>query len=256
MRPRSILATCVSLATVFTLSCGQADEIKVLTAGAMKQVVLAAAPDFQKSSGHTLMVENDTAGALTKRIEGGADFDVAIISPGAIDGLIAKEKISNGTRTNIARVGIGVMVKSGAPKPDIDTLDAFKRALLATKSVGIIDPASGGSSGIYLVQLFERLGIADAMKSKLKLKQGGYVADLVSSGEAEIGIHQISEILPAAGVTFVGPLPAEVQNYTVYAGGLGAGAKNTAGGTLLIKWLAGPSTEPILKTKGMERPAS
>ncbi len=256
MQSRSIFAACVSLATMFTLSSIRADEIKVLTAGAMKQVVLAAASDFQRSSGHTLTVENDTAGALTKRVESGADFDVAIISPNAIEGLIARGKITTGTRVDIARVGIGVMVKAGAAKPDIGTLEAFKRTLLAAKSVGIIDPASGGSSGIYLVQLFERLGIADAMKPKLKFKQGGYVADLVSSGETEIGIHQISEILPAPGVTLVGPLPAEVQNYTVYAGGLGSGAKNAAGAASLIKWLAGPPTEPILKNKGMERPAT
>ena len=148
------------------------------------------------------------------------------------------------------------MVKAGAPKPDVSSVEAFKQALLAAKSVAYIDPASGGSSGIYVARLLERLGIADAIKPKAKLKQGGYVADLVVSGEAEIGIHQISEILPVSGVTLVGPLPSDIQNYTVYAAGLGARAAQPDAGAALIKFLAGPSLAPALKAKGMDSPGS
>ncbi len=256
MHAKTMKNTALAAGLLIAIGAGSATaaEIKVLTAGAMKSVVLAVAEDFRKSTGHMLVVENETVGALVKLIEGGAAFDVAIVSPGAIDGLIAKGKIAAGSRTAVSRVGIGVMVKAGAARPDISNLDAFKRTLLAAKTVGYIDPASGGSSGIYLAQLFEKLGIADAIKPKAKLKQGGYVADLVSSGEAEIGIHQISEILPAPGVTLIGPLPAEIQNYTVYATGIGAGSKETAAASALVKWLAGPETAPVLGTKGMERP--
>ena len=156
----------------------------------------------------------------------------------------------------MARVGVGVMVKAGAPAPDISSVEAFKRALLAAKSVAYIDPASGGSSGIYVAGLLDKLGIADQVKPKAKLKKGGYVADLIASGEAELGIHQISEIVPVKEVTLIGPLPAEIQNYTVYAAGIGAGAKDAEAAKALIKALTGPAAAAVLKSKGMEAAGS
>src|SRR6476620_9362011 len=183
-----------------------AAEVKVLTAGAFKQVVLALVPDFEKQTGNKVVVDNDTAGGLQKRIESGEAFDVAIITPAIVDGLAASGKIVPNSRVNLATVSIGVVVKEGAPKPDIGTVEAFKNALLAAKSVAYIDPASGGSSGIYVDKLLERLGIADQVRPKAKLKKGGYVADLIVSGEAELGLHQISEIVPVKGAVLVGPL--------------------------------------------------
>src|SRR5450830_205912 len=229
-----------------------AAEIKVLTAGAFKQVVLALVPDFEKQSGHRVTVDNDTAGGLKKRIEGGEAFDVAVITPGVVDDLIAKGKIAAGSRINLAGVGVGVVVKEGAPKPDVSTVEAFKRALLAAKSVAYIDPASGGSSGIYIDKLLERLGIADQIRPKAKLKKGGHVADLIVSGEAELGLHQISEIVPVKGAELVGPLPKEIQNTTTYAAGLGASAKNKDAAEALIKAFAGPAAAAVLKSKGMD----
>ena len=144
------------------------------------------------------------------------------------------------------------MVRAGAPQPDVSSVDAFKQALLAAKSVAYIDPASGGSSGIYVAGLLDKLGIADQVKPKTKLKHGGYVADLIVAGEAELGIHQISEIVPVKEVTLVGPLPAEIQNYTVYAAGLGANAKDADAAKALIKALTGPAAADVLKSRGME----
>jgi molybdate transport system substrate-binding protein len=229
-----------------------AAEIKVLTAGAFKQVLLAVLPDFEKQTGHEVIVENDTVGALSKRIEGGEAFELAVLTPRAVDELTGKGKFAQGSRTNLARVGIGVMVRSGAPKPDIGSVEAFKKALLEAKSVAYIDPASGGSSGIYVAGLLDKLGIADQIKPKAKLKKGGYVADLIVSGEAELGIHQISEIVPVKEVTLVGPLPADVQNYTVYAAGLGASARDRDAANALIKALTGAGVADVLKSKGME----
>ncbi len=160
------------------LAPSSAAEVKVLTAGAFKQVVLALVPDFEKQTGHKVIVDNDTAGELKKRIEVGEAFDVAIITPAVVDGLAGSGKIAAGSRVNLASVGVGVVVKEGAPKPDISTVEAFKAALLAAKSVAYIDPASGGSSGIYIDKLLERLGIADQVRPKAKLKKGGYVAEL------------------------------------------------------------------------------
>ena len=229
-----------------------AAEIKVLTAGAFKQVVLALVPDFEKQTGHKVTVENETVGALTKRIEGGEGFDLAVLTPGAVDNRTGKGKFAAGSRTNLARVGVGVVVKDGTPKPDISSVDAFKKSLLAAKSVAYIDPAAGGSSGIYVSGLLDKLGIGAEVKAKAKLIHGGAVAEHIAKGEAELGIHQISEILPVKGIVLVGPLPAEIQNYTVYAAGLGANAKEADAAKALLKALSGPAAAEVLKAKGME----
>jgi len=253
---RTLLAVAFAIMAAGAAGSATAAEIKVLTAGAFKQVLVALVPDFEKQTGHKVTVDNDTVGALTKRIEGGEAFDIAVLTPGAINDLTAKGKFVAGSRSTLARVGVGVMVKAGAPAPDISSVEAFKRALLAAKSVAYIDPASGGSSGIYVAGLLDKLGIADQVKPKAKLKKGGYVADLIASGEAELGIHQISEIVPVKEVTLIGPLPAEIQNYTVYAAGIGTGAKDGEAAKALIKALTGPAAAAVLKSKGMEAAGS
>src|SRR5688572_23190197 len=229
-----------------------AAEIKVLTTGAFRSVVVALVPEFEKATGHKVVVDNGTVGQLQKRVDGGETFDVLVLSPKGIEDYIKGGKIAAGSNARLAKVGVGVMVKDGAPKPDVSSVDAFKKALLAAKTVGYIDPASGGSSGIYVSGLLDKLGIADQVKPKAKLKQGGHVSDLVKSGEAEIGIHQISEIVSEKGVTLVGPLPAEIQNYTTYAVGLSAAAKDAEAAKAFIKVLTGPSLPTVLKSKGME----
>jgi molybdate transport system substrate-binding protein len=246
----------IILGVVMASEGSSAAEVKVLTAGAFKQVVLAVVPEFEKQTGYKVTVDNDTVGGLTKKIEGGETFDVVVLTPAAVDELTKKGKIAEGTKSVLARVGVGVMVKAGAPVPDVSTVEAFKRALLAAKSVSYIDPASGGSSGIYVANLLQKLGIADQIKPKEKLKKGGYVADLIKSGEAELGIHQISEIVPVKEVTLVGPLPADIQNYTTYAAGVSTGAKDSEAAKALIKALGGPVAAAVLKEKGMDRPSS
>jgi molybdate transport system substrate-binding protein len=245
------LATAVATSIAGT-AMATAAEIKLMHAGAFTQVLLAIVPEFQKQTGHHVVFHRDTVGAMTKRIEGGERFDVTVLTPAAIDSLSAKGKVAPESRTNLARVGIGVVVKDGAPRRDIATVDAFKNALLTAKSVAYIDPAAGGSSGIYLAGLFEKLGIAEAIKPKAVLIHGGAVAEHVAKGDAEIGIHQISEILPVQGVILVGPLPKEIQNYTTYAAGLGANTKESEAGRALIKALSGPAAAEVLKSKGLE----
>lgn len=251
MRYKALLLACVTSAALWAGACPAA-ELKLLTAGAFKSTVLALLPEYERTSGNKVSVENDTVGALMKRIEAGESFDVVVMTPAAVDKLASEGKVISGSRTNLARVGVGVMVKAGASKPDISTVEAFKKALLEAKSISFIDPASGGSSGIYVEKLLERLGIADQVKPKEKLKQGGYVADYVESGQAELGIHQISEIVPHAGVTLVGPLPKEIQNYTVYAAGIGTATRDAAAAKELIASLSGPSAQALFKSKGME----
>ncbi len=229
-----------------------AAEIKVLTTGAFKSVVMALVPEYEKATGNKVVVDNGTVGQLQKRVDDGEAFDVLVLSPKGIEDYIKSGKIVAGTNARVGKVGVGVMVKEGAPKPDVSTVEAFKQALLKAKTVGYIDPASGGSSGIYVADLLVKLGIADQIKPKAKLQKGGHVSDLVSAGEAEIGIHQIGEIIGQPGVTLVGPLPAEIQNYTVYAVGVGAHAKDAEAAKAFIKVLTGPSAAGVLKSKGLE----
>jgi len=252
-----LITTIIAAALTLVMSqLADAAEIKVVSGGAFKQVLTALAAQYQNESGNTLDISYQTVGQHLALIRDGKQpFDVAVLTPDAIDGLVKEGKIVPGTRADLAKVGVGVVVKAGASLPDISTVEAFKKTLLAAKSVAYIDPKAGGSSGIYVAKLLERLGIADQVNAKAVLVQGGAVADHIADGEAEIGVHQISEILPVAGVTLVGPLPAEIQNYTVYAAGVGTAAKDAATARALVKFLAGPHALSIIKAKGME-PAS
>ena len=152
----------------------------------------------------------------------------------------------------VARVGIGVVVRQGTPIPDVSTEDALRRALLAAPSIAMIDPASGGSSGPAVLALFARLGIADAVRGRLVLKQGGAVADLVAGGHAALGLHQISEILPVPGVVLAGPLPASLQSYTAYAAAVGSHAGDPAAARRLLDTLHSPDAAAALRARGME----
>jgi len=248
-----VAALSLALSQLANSPMAHAAEIKVISGGAFKQVLNALAAQYRKETGNRLDITYRTVGQHLDRIRDGEEsFDVAVLTPAAIDGLIKDGKAAPGTQIGLARTGIGVVVKAGTPLPDISTVDAFKRTLLAAKSVAYIDPKAGGSSGIYIGGLLQRLGIASEINAKAVLVHGGAVADRVADGKAALGIHQISEILPVAGVTLVGPLPAEIQNFTVYAAGVGTAAKDGAAARALVKFLAGPHALPIIKAKGME----
>jgi molybdate transport system substrate-binding protein len=186
------------------------------------------------------------------RIEGGEAFDVAILTSDVIGDLAKAGKIAAGTRTEIARCGIGIGVRAGAAKPDIKTTDALKKTLLASKSITY---AQDGASRTYILQMEDKLGIADAMKAKTVLEKGSVGSNArVADGSAEMILTLVSEILPAPGVQLVGPLPADVQHYVDFAAGIGPNSKNTDAGKALMKFFASPAVAPTLKAKGMERP--
>ena len=244
---------------VVAAACAGADaagaaELKVLTAGAFKPVVAALAPVFDGQTGHTVRIENDTAGALARRIGNGEAFDVVVLTPAAMELLEQAGRVARGSSVRLARVAIGVAVKQGAPLPAIGSESDFRQALLAARAVAYIDPAAGGSSGIYLTQLFQRMGIAAQIAPKAVLVPGGLVAQRLVSGEADLALHQISEILAVPGVTLVGPIPAVVQNYTVYAGGLAATSADLPAARAFLELLAGERAKAVLKDKGMEAP--
>jgi molybdate transport system substrate-binding protein len=246
-----LIAAAMLPAMQVAAATASAEEIKVLHGGAFTQVMNAVVPDFEKATGHKVLTQRDTVGALMKLIENGAAFDMAVLTPEAIDELIKKGKVVAGSRADLAKVGVGVVVKDGAPRPDISGVDAFKKALLAAKSVAYIDPQAGGSSGIYVARLLDRLGIAAEIKPKAVLIHGGAVAEHVVNGEAEIGIHQISEILPVKGAILVGPLPEQIQNYTIYSAGISANAQNTDAVKALIGSFSTPKATAVMKEKGV-----
>lgn len=229
----------------------RADTLKVLTTGAFKQAVVAMVPAFEARTGHTVVVDNDTAGAVARRVEQGEAFDLLVLTPGALQPLEAAGKVLAGSSVPLARVAIGVAVPAGAPLPDISTTERFVAAVKAARRVAYIDPASGGSSGIYLQRLFDRLGIAEVVAPKAVLVPGGLVATRLVSGEADLAIHQVSEILPVAGVQLVGPLPDAIQNYTTYAGAVGSASRHAQAAQALLDALSGIEAREVLRAKGM-----
>jgi len=251
----------VSRAAAVTLVCAawlaspaQAADIDVLTAGAVKPLLQALAGDFERETGHHLKLHTDTAGALTRRVLAGEAFDVVIVTGAGLRQLATAGKVDDATRQAIARVGIGLAVKQGTPVPDIGNLAAFKQALLNARSVALIDPSAGGSSGIYLAQLFERLGIAAEMKRKSVLVPGGLVATRLVSGEADLALQQITELLGVPGVVLVGPLPAEIQNETDYAAGVSTASAQAAAARAVIDRLLGARARALMPSMGMQPP--
>ena len=224
----------------------------VLASNGVKAVIDDLRPQAERAIGRPLTMEYDTSSAVKKRIEGGEAFDVAILTSEVIDDLAKAGKIAAGTRTEIARCGIGIGVRAGAAKPDIHTVAALKRTLLAAKSITY---AQDGASRTYILQMEDKLGIADKMKAKTILEQGSVGSNArVADGSAEMVLTLVSEILPAKGVQLVGPLPADVQHYVNFAEGIGPNSKNTDAGKALVKFFASPAVAPTLKAKGMERP--
>jgi molybdate transport system substrate-binding protein len=230
-----------------------AADLKLLTAGAYKPAALELLAEFEKKTGHKVSVETGTAGALQKRVADGEYFDVVVIPPIPMAPLLGN-RIDESSVKPLARAGIGVAVKQDAPLPDLSGVDSFKKALLGARAVAYVDPAAGGSSGIYLARLFEKLGIAEQIKGKAVLVPGGLVAERLVDGKADLALQQSSELMSVPGVQFAGPIPLDVQNYTLYSGAISAASANRAAAEALMLALANPSNVPLLKKKGLDGP--
>jgi len=224
-------------------------DIRVLSTHAVQDVLRELAPAFERASGTGLMIDYDPANALKRRIEEGTPFDVAIVTRPVIDELAGQGKIRRETCRDIGRSGLGVAVRKNTAKPDVTTVDAFKRALLTAKSVV---RSKEGTSGLYFEALLARLGLAEAMRSKIVLGGSGRIAELVARGEADLAVQQIPELLPVDGVEFAGPLPDELQLYTVFSAGVGAACKVKDVAEDFIDALTAPALAALFKTKGLE----
>jgi molybdate transport system substrate-binding protein len=259
MNRRSILSVSATIAlglALFGITAGsttaRATEVQLLSASALHPAIDALIPDFEKSSGHKITVAYGTAGAVADRVQKGEAADIVISSVPMIDRLQAQGKVVAGDRVIIAKVGVGAFVRKGSAKPDISSVDAFKRSMLAARSIAYPDPAGGGASGIYVASLLERLGIAAEMKSKTKLSTLGTLYASVASGEVEIGFNQVSEILAQPTVELAGPLPPAIQNYTQFLPGIVTGSGQTDAARALVTFLYSPAAKTVLKAKGFE----
>jgi molybdate transport system substrate-binding protein len=226
-----------------------AGDVRVLSTNAAKAVLEELAPQFEKATAHKLSIRFAPAADLKVQIEKGEAFDLAILTAPAIDDLIHQGKLAAPTRADIATSGAGVAIRKGAPKPDLTTADAFKRTLLAAKSVAYVGT---GAAGAGARKIFERFGIADEMKAKTKLLSGMSAADSVAKGEAELGFTQISEILGIEGAELAGPFPPGLQVHTAFSAAVGTGAREPAAAQDLIRFLTAPAAAPVIKAKGLE----
>jgi molybdate transport system substrate-binding protein len=229
-----------------------AADLKVMSTVALSATLDDLKPKFERETGHTLTIVYSVIADLKKRIQEGETADVMLLSRAALDDLQNQGKVAAGSIVNVASSSVAIAVRAGAPKPDISTSDALKQALLDGKSIVYADPAKGGASGVHFAKVLDRLGIADQMKSKTTLVPGAQAAEVVSKGEAELGVAMASEIVPIAGAQLVGPLPGDLGMVLVFSAGIGPTSKDPAASNALIKFITGPAGAAVLKAKGMD----
>jgi len=229
-----------------------AAEVKVLTSVALTSALDELAPEFERATGNKLNIGYSLIADIRKRIIAGETADVIILSRPVMDELQKQDKFAPGSVVNVAGTAVSVATRAGTPKPDISTVDALKRSLLAAKSIVYADPAKGGASGVYFAGVVDRLGIAEQLKSKTILVPGAQAADVVARGEAEIGVGQASEIVPVTGAQLVGPLPGEFASMTVFTAGIGVSTNAPEAAKSLIQFLTGPIAAPVFKSKGFQ----
>jgi len=227
----------------------KAAEIRVIASPAFRESYLELVPQFEKASQHKVVTEWAGTSDIMKRMKAGEDVDLVVGPAGLIDELTRFGRIVSGSRVDLAKSGVGVAVRKGAPRPDISSGEALKRALLSAKSVSY----SSGPSGVYLAGLFERWGVAEQLKPKIRQTPPGVaVGEVVARGEAEIGFQQVSELLPISGIDYIGPLPKDIQQVTVFSGGIHAASKEPDAARELLKFLTAPAAAPVIRKKGME----
>lgn len=230
-------------------------DVKVLATTAMKTVFDELAPQFQAATGKSLTASFGPSVQIEKRLNEGEPADVAVLTAAAAKDMMACGKVLPGSLADIARSSLGVAVRRGAPRPDLSSVEAFKRALLAAQSVAVSRPVGAGLSGAHMAKVFHDLGIAEAMEAKARYGTGGVsglVGLIIERGEAEIGVQQIAELKAVPGIDFVGPLPAELQAVTPFVAAIPANALDKEGGRTLIDFLTTPEARGVIRAKGLE----
>jgi molybdate transport system substrate-binding protein len=237
------------LATGLFGGAAVAAEVKVLAVNPVKEVVETFTPAFEKATGHKVVATWTGGQDVRKRIAAGEVYDLVLTSGPDIDGFIKDGKLAPGSRTDLMKVGVGIAVKAGAPKPDVSSVEALKATLLAAKSIGY----STGSSGTYIENMLAGMGLTDQLKGKLKqVPSGELVGGIIVKGDAEIGFQQVSELIHFPGIAFLGPLPAAVQNVTQYSSALTTAGTQREAAAELVKLLRTPAVVPVIREHGME----
>lgn len=248
MRLYRVSAVLAALALPLVATQVQAADIKMLASTAVKGIIDELGPQFQTATGNKVLATFGPAAKMKTQIDQGAEFDVAILTATLTDALAAAGKIDPASRATVARAGLGVAVRAGAPSPDVSTIEALKQTLLSAQSIGYngVGASRGG-----IEAMFNKLGIADALKPKIKLLDKS-APEAVAAGEVQIGLSPLSEILPIAGAQLAGPFPAEVQSYLVFSAGISSASPSVDAAKALIKFLTAPNAVPVLKARGME----
>ena len=242
----TVAAACLG---IMTCTAAQAAEIRMIGSTAMREALDELVPLFEKATGHKVVINFQSGAELPVRVEEGVPSDIVLTTPDNIERLVKGGKVAGGSRVDFVRSRVGVAVRAGAPHPDISTPDGFRAAMLAAKKIGI----SKGPSGVHLMSVMQKLGIADEVKAKAIMPAlGARVGALVASGEADIGVQQVTELLPIAGIDFIGPLPRELQTEIVYATVRPMNARETAAADALVKFLTSETVAPHLRKMGLE----
>jgi len=245
-------ASIVAAAALLLANAAGAAEVKVISTQATQEAYTELVAQFEKATGHKVATVFTGTLNVQKRLADGEACDLIIMAAPAVDEQIKLGRVLAGSRVDFAQSGTGLAVRKGAPKPDISSPEALKRTLLSAKSIGY----STGPSGIYMLSVFEKMGIAEQVKGKLKQTPSGvFVGTLIASGEAEIGFQQISELVHFAGIDYVGPLPGDLQRMTMFSVGVHKGAKQADAARALVKFITAPSAAPVIRKHGLE-PAS
>jgi molybdate transport system substrate-binding protein len=245
MITRALMIALTAGSAFMVATAAKAAEIKLMCSGAMRPALEELAPQFERASGHKLTITYSGTNVIRDRALGGDAGDLVIFASYAVEDVIRQGKLA--AKVDLVRSGVGVGVRAGSPRPDLSSADAFKRALLAAKSFA----RSEGPSGVYIAALLERLGIAEQMKGKTVVVRGRLVGDALVKGEADIGVQQVSELKSVPGVDVL-PMPAEIQNITVFSAGLTAAAQASEPVQALIKFLTSPAAAPVIKSKGLD----
>ncbi len=247
---KNLVHALAALAAMLCAAAAGAADIKVIASNGVRATLEELAPAFERETGHKLAITYGLAAVLKRQIEAGEAFDLAILTSAGIEDLATQGKVDRASRTPIARSGVGIAVRAGAPKPDIGSAEALKRALLSAKS---ITWAKEGASGTYFASVVQKLGISEQLAPKLNLAaSGAQVGEKIVAGEAELGALLVNEIMALKGVDVVGPLPPELQSYTVFHGGVSAASKNAAAAKALVQFLTTPAAAALFKSKGQE----
>ena len=243
------------LGLLFATATASAAEIKVYSTIGMGSVLKELQPKFEQASGHKLNITWGLAGPLAKRVADGESPDALVAIRGGVDGLVTSGRIAQPSAVTLALSGVGVSVRSGAPKPDISTPERLKETLIAAKAIAYADPSKGGASGVHFAKVAERLGIADVVKAKSKYPDAaGLPGTLLLDGSADLAVAQVPELLEVKGTDLVGPLPGDLQSITQFAGGVVSGAKEPDAAAAFLKFLQSPEAVATIKAKGMDTP--